>query len=118
MIRMSTIPAALLAAATALSAGSAAAQSAFNWNTLVMSGEATPRPWCGQWWGHRCNGVAINSKNNRAVGMSCSYSDAQSPVEKLDAALGRTAKIEYAKLDTWLQCALKTWADCQTKRGS
>jgi hypothetical protein len=103
---------ALLAVATTWAASEAAAQSALNWNSIVMSGEANPRPWCGQWWGHRNNGVAINSKNT-----SVGYADAMSPAEKLDKLVGRSAKIDYAKLETWLTCALNSWKDCASKSG-
>ena len=108
---------ALVLVASSLFAGSAAAQSAMNWNSLKLDGEANPRPWCGQWWGHRCNGTAINSKNNKTSTYSCGYEDAKSPVEKLDALMGRANKIEYAKLDKWLTCSLAAWSDCQSKSG-
>lgn len=104
-------------AGSTLGAGSAAAQGVVNWNSLKLDGEANPRPWCGQWWGYRCNGVAINNKNNRVATQTCGYADSVSPAEKLDNAVGRAAGIEYAKLDSWLKCSLAAWADCQSKSG-
>lgn len=115
MTRQTSIALALLA--SSLIAGSAAAQSAFNWNSLKLEGEANPRPWCGQWWGHRCNGTALNSQNNKTSTYSCGYGDAKSPVEKLDAMMGRANRIEHQKLDKWLSCSLAAWSDCQSMSG-
>jgi hypothetical protein len=114
MKHRSTFGIALLTAA--LSSGTAAAQSVVNFDALILRGEANPRPWCGQWWGHRCNGVAINQGNNRTR-HACAYPDRQSPAEKLDRALGRAKKIEYRSLDTWLTCALRSWEDCSRMSG-
>lgn len=111
MMHKNSVRMALLAM-TAWSAGPAFAQSAVNWNSLVMSGEANPRPWCGQWWGHRSNGIAVNAKENPG------YGDALSPAEKLDKLTGRLAKIEYDKVDTWLSCALKSWQECNGRGAS
>jgi hypothetical protein len=106
-----TIHAALLLGAASLVGGHAAAQTVVNWGSLAFKGEASPRPWCGQYWAYRHNGIAVNNKLGR-------FRDAVSPAEKLDQLLGRKSKIEQPKLDAWQPCALASWSACQNLAGA
>jgi hypothetical protein len=101
-----TIRVALLLGAAGWIGTEAAAQTVINWGSLTFKGEVSPRPWCGQYWAYRHDGIAVTNKLGR-------FPDALSPAEKLDELLGRKAKIEREKLDAWRSCALASWSACQ-----
>jgi hypothetical protein len=87
-------------------------------NSLPKKGAISKSVWVGSWWGYRSDGVAYRWDDvNYRCDTACSEADAKrwasdktgeldekklSPMEKYDRLMGRSDKIEYDKIDAYL----------------